>query len=186
MMRNKTVSEIIDKFRGNKKLIVPVMLGFAAVILLLLSELIPDKKDKEITSFAAKEAVTSVSDYAKDIEDRLSVLISRIEGAGTTAVMVTLESGEEQVYAENEKLESDVKKGEEGSENNSRESEYLVIESGDGESGLTVKLIEPKIRGVAVVCEGANSAVVVQSIKDTVTALLDIGSSKVSVAKMTK
>jgi stage III sporulation protein AG len=43
--------------------------------------------------------VTSVTDYAAELETRLTALISRVEGAGKTAVMVTLESGSESVYA---------------------------------------------------------------------------------------
>ena len=41
----------------------------------------------------------SPADYAAQLEQRLTALISRVEGAGKAVVMVTLESGSESVYA---------------------------------------------------------------------------------------
>lgn len=49
-----------------------------------------------------KESVTAAQSqetYAEDIEKRLTEIVSSIDGAGKTRVMVTLESGAEQVYA---------------------------------------------------------------------------------------
>ena len=41
----------------------------------------------------------TAADYATQLESRLTALISRVAGAGKTAVMVTLESGSESIYA---------------------------------------------------------------------------------------
>lgn len=61
-----------------------------------------------------KESVTAAQSqetYAEDIEKRLTEIVSSIDGAGKTRVMVTLESGAEQVYARNEKIKSDTSGG---------------------------------------------------------------------------
>ncbi|MBO5859452.1 MAG: hypothetical protein J6R20_06710 [Clostridia bacterium] len=62
--------------------------------------------------------------------------------------------------------------------------EYVIVDSGDGENGIVVRKTEPKIRGVAVVCQGGGNESVRAQIVETVTALLDISSARVSVVKM--
>ena len=101
--------------------------------------------------------------------------------------MVTLENGTEQVYAQNEKSSSDnTSNTDETQSDFSFEKEYVLIESNSyGEDGLVIKLIQPKIRGVAVVCEGGGSDIIRQEISETVTAVLDISASRVYVTKMT-
>ena len=100
--------------------------------------------------------------------------------------MVTLENGVEQVYASQDKTRSSSSSGETSFEESlDKENQYIIIKSSDdGEKGLIVKIIQPSIRGVAVVCDGADSAVVKQNIVETVTAVLGISSAKVSIAKM--
>ena len=68
----------------------------------------------------------------------------------------------------------------------SRESKdkYVIVDGTGEEKGIVVRVREPEIRGVAVVCEGAGSQTVQQQIVRTVTALLGISSAQVSVAKM--
>lgn len=99
--------------------------------------------------------------------------------------MVTLESGAEQVYARNEKIKSDTSGGTAlEKENFSDEKEYVLIETDGNEGGMIIKLIQPKIRGVAVVCEGGGSDAVRQEITQAITAVLDISASRVYITKM--
>ena len=104
---------------------------------------------------------------------RLEEMISSIQGAGKTKVMVTLDCSDENVYATEEK-----------SGDTSYENSVVIVENQDGESGVLIKVTQPKIRGVAVVCAGGASPTVRQSIIDTVTAVLDISSARVSIATM--
>ena len=66
----------------------------------------------------------------------------------------------------------------------SKEREYIVIDSDNNESGLLLKVMEPEIRGVAIVCEGADSAKVRQEIVSTVSAVLGISTNRISIAKI--
>ncbi len=59
--------------------------------------------------------------------------------------------------------------------------EYIYLDDGK----TLQKIIEPSIRGVAVVCEGADSAVVCAEITDLLTTLLSIPSNKVCITKLT-
>lgn len=171
-------------FTSDKKLAVLCAVGVLGVALLILSEFIPSGEKKA----EKKESVTAAQSqetYAEDIEKRLTEIVSSIDGAGKTRVMVTLESGAEQVYAKNERIKSDTSGGTAlEKENFSDEKEYVLIETDGNEGGMIIKLIQPKIRGVAVVCEGGGSDAVRQEITQAITAVLDISASRVYITKM--
>lgn len=166
----KIAEEFIKFLKRDKKITAIICLGLAGIFLLTMSELVPQKSTKT----EKKETVSDISDsYEADLEKRLTSIVSSINGAGRTQVMVTLASGDENVYAVKEK-----------SSDGSREREYIVIDDGSSESGLLLKVVEPEIRGVAVVCEGADSANVRQEIVSTVSAVLGISSNRISIAKI--
>ena len=66
-----------------------IVLGVAAMVLILLSELLPSKATPEQVPAPAGE-----TEYREQLEIQLQNLIEQIDGAGKTTVMVTLESGE--------------------------------------------------------------------------------------------
>lgn len=71
-----------------------LVLGCIAMALILLSELFPAKAP------AAPQAVSpEEGTYKTQLEQQLTELIEQVQGAGKTTVMLTLESGEETVYA---------------------------------------------------------------------------------------
>ena len=164
-------------FTSDKKLAVLCAVGVLGVVLLIISEFIPTGEKKA----EKKESVTAAQSqetYAEDIEKRLTEIVSSIDGAGKTRVMVTLESGAEQVYARNEKIKSDTSGGTAlEKENFSDEKEYVLIETDGNEGGMIIKLI-------AVVCEGGGSDAVRQEITQAITAVLDISASRVYITKM--
>ncbi len=169
---NKTVQKILEKIKRDKRVAVIVCIGLVGIILLTLSELMPQKSD--VKQSEKSENTTDIRDsYEEDIEKRLTSIVSSINGAGRTEVMVTLASGDENVYAVKEK-----------SSDGSKEREYIVIDSDKNESGLLLKVIEPEIRGVAIVCEGADSAKVRQEIISSVSAVLGISTNRISIAKI--
>ncbi|MBQ7046832.1 MAG: hypothetical protein IJN85_03720 [Oscillospiraceae bacterium] len=181
-----SLSKIVERLKRDKKLLIICFIGIIGIILLLLSEIVPSIDEGEGTHEIEAKTQSELS-YAEDIESRLTQIISSIDGAGDTKVMVTLENGTEQVYAQNEKSSSDnTSNTDETQSDFSFEKEYVLIESNsNGEDGLVIKLIQPKIRGVAVVCEGGGSDIIRQEISETVTAVLDISASRVYVTKMT-
>lgn len=121
-------------------------------------------------------------EYVADLEKRLTAMISAIDGAGETKVMITLESGSEEVYLHDYDYGENIDPS--GKNSLERKDEYVIVDSGSGEKGIVIRVKEPEIRGVAVVCKGADSETVRSRIVETVTALLDISSARVSVAKM--
>ena len=141
-----------------------VCMGLAGLLLLAVSSWLP--ADSSTQSAAMTD---STADYAAELETRLTALISRVEGAGKTAVMVTLESGSESIYATD--TDSD------GS------STHVLLGSG-GADGLVETVETPRVLGVAVVCEGGGSAAVQSRVTALVQALTGIGTNHITVAKM--
>ena len=96
--------------------------------------------------------------------------------------MVTLESGSEDIYLHDFDYGENISPS--GKSSIERKDEYVIVDGSAGEGGIIVRVAEPKVRGVAVVCEGGGSELVRQQVTQAVTALLDISSARVSVAKM--
>ncbi len=185
-MKNKpeNIQKIINKISEKTKLspgVLPVVALFVAgAVMLMLSELSDKEKDVPV------QAVTTVYEdsyeYERKLEERLISIVSAIDGAGETRVMVTLESSSEDVYLNNsdygENIESD------GENSFEKKDDYIIVDNSSGQGGIVVRRTEPRVRGVAVVCSGAGSETVKAQIVEAVTALLDISSARVSVAKM--
>lgn len=176
----ETVNKICLKTRLSKKILLIILLFFVGVVLLIFSEL-PSREEAEEQTVQTTAGYTA-DEYALMLEERLSSIISAIDGVGAVRVMVTVESTGEEVYLNNfdygEDAESD------GANSFEQKNEYVIVNNGDTQGGIVVKVRQPEIRGVAVVCQGASSEKVRAEIIHTVTALLDVSSARVSVSEM--
>jgi stage III sporulation protein AG len=160
-----------QKGRGNQ---VILWLGIGGMLLVLLSELLPAENAAGAAAPAQSAAADTgdASAYAAQLESRLETLIGHLDGAGQTIVMVTLETGEQNVYA------VDTREGD-------AESEQTHVLLGD-DSALTETVRAPEICGVAVVCEGGDQVHVVSEITQMLASLLDLSTSRIHVAKMNR
>lgn len=173
------INRISEKTKLSPGMLLAVfMLAAGAAVLLFGS----NGAEKELSSETTTSAKTDAADYTRDLEERLVSIISAIEGAGATRVMVTLESSGEEIYLSNSDYGEDIDTS--GKNSFERKDEYVIVDGSSGQEGIVVRTAEPKVRGVAVVCQGAGSDSVRARIVETVTALLDISSARVSVAKM--
>lgn len=143
-----------------------VLMGLAGLVLLAFSAWLPADDAAQPAPIAAQE---TAADYAAQLESRLTALIRRVDGAGDTAVMVTLESGSESVYA----TDTDRDGG----------STHVLLGSG-GADGLVETVQTPRVLGVAVVCEGGGTAAVQNRVTALVEALTGVGANHITVAKM--
>lgn len=176
----KIIEKITAKTRLNKKMLLSALLLLAGIAALTMSEISTENKAASVQTTAT--SVSDTSEYAANLETRLTSIISCIDGAGNTKVMVTLESGSEEVYLHDYNYGENADSS--GKNSFERKDEYVIVDGESGEQGIVVRIAEPRVRGVAVVCEGGGSEVVREQIVNAVTALLDISSAKVSVAKM--
>lgn len=175
------INKIAAKTGLNKKLMVVLLLFFSGLCALIVSEVKTDNADSDVETAATSFADKS-DEYVSALEERLVSIISAIDGAGTVRVMVTLESSSEEVYLYDSDYGEDIQPGSRNSFEQNRE--YVIIGDGKDEKGVVVKVVEPEIRGVAVVCDGGGVSSIKEQIIAAVTALLDISSARVSVAKM--
>lgn len=143
-----------------------VVLGAAAMLLILYSELLPSAAPQTVAS-SGESTVRQESLYREELEAQLKTLIEQIDGAGKTTVMVTLESGEEAVYA------TDTQSGQ-----TQNQETHVLLEDG---SALTEMVYLPKVCGVAVVCEGGGDVRVAARITELVRALLDLSANRICV-----
>lgn len=150
------------KLKQNRAALAAVI-GVLAMALILLSELFPQKSEVPAASGSDQNAAA----YQAQLEQRLEKLISQMDGAGKTAVMVTLETGEESIYA------VDTQSGEMQSQNT-----HVLLNDG---SALTETIYQPQIRGVAVLCDGGGDIHVAARITEMVGALLDLPSNRICV-----
>jgi stage III sporulation protein AG len=139
------------------------------MLLILLSELLPQSDAKSDESSAAVSGIVTAEEYQTQLENRLCELIGQMEGAGHVAVMVTLENGEETLYA------LDTQSGQTQSQQT-----HVLLEDG---SALTQTVYLPQVRGVAVVCDGGGDIHVAVRITEMLSALLDVPTNRICVEK---
>lgn len=82
-----------------------VAVGLLGLVLLGVSSWLPAKSKPETTAPMPQSMITS--DYEAHLEARLQTLISNLAGAGETRVMVTLQCGEESIYAADTETSAD-------------------------------------------------------------------------------
>lgn len=173
---NLKLDRILRIFKSDKKTIVVAIVGVVLILIIMLSELIPVSDNKDEVKNKNEEI-----DYCTTLENKVEEIISLIDGAGRTKVMITLSETTEYIYAKNE---SNQNKSSENSLNTDTENDYVIIEQNNEDSGLLVKTIEPKIRGVAIVCEGGDNPTVQQNIYSTVSAVLNVSTARISISKL--
>ena len=158
---------------GDKRIRVFVLLGLVCILLILLSELLPQGTSvrKQV-----KNEDTLYADYIATLEQRTENLISSIQGAGRCKVMITLRDTPESVYAQNAQENG-------GNGSFSENYEYVLYDGQDGETPVLIKQYYPAVQGVAVVCDGADSTVVRENIINSIASLYNLSVSKISVSK---
>ena len=162
----------LQKLKNDKTALFTVIIGLIGMLLVVLSEL--PLFSAEAESKKDIEGLYSCAELEKETEK----LLSQIKGAGRVSVMLTFESDEEMIYAK------DTEEKTKGDGDEQSKADHIIVDSSDGETGLVVKVIYPKVRGVAVVCTGGDDPLVRSEVSAVVSALFDIGSNRISIARM--
>lgn len=160
------VTEFIKKYRY-----VAIVL-LAGLFLMLLPE--GDTTQEEILQPQAE----TVPDSPVSLQDSLSEILSKIEGAGKVQVLLSQAAGEQTIYQTDEDLSS----GETGSD--IRRETVIISGSDRAESGLVQQVNPPVYLGAIVLCQGADSAAVRLAIVEAVANATGLTTDKISVLKM--
>ena len=142
---------------------------------------VSDGMDGYTIKESEKEDDNIDNDYCLQLEKKMEDFIENIDGAGKTRVIITLSETTEYIYAKDGK---EVRKNNEKNDDETLENEYVIIENNNINSGLLIKTIEPKIRGIAISCEGGDNIKVQQQIYSAVSAVLNINTSRISISKL--
>lgn len=163
-------SEFVNSENKNK---IIIAVGIIGILLILLSEVnfgtAQDKRDNDSDADYAS--------YVNSLNDELTELLSSIDGVGECRVMITLRNTSESVYAKNSDSSSS-----DNSKSNS--DEYVIYDSENGDSPILLKENFPDIEGVAIVCSGGDNVAVKEKVIKCVSALFNISTNRISVAKL--
>ena len=118
------------------------------------------------------------SEIRGTLSEELREILKRIDGAGDVQVMLTVKSGEEVIYYENEDITTS------GDSNTVQKSVVTVTDADKNQEGLIIRIDPAKYLGAIVVCQGADSASVRYSIMDAVSKVTGLSSDRISILKM--
>lgn len=164
---------LIQKGDGKKVKIICAV-GLVGIILIAMSSLFQTDKSK---SNVEDDTAVDYSSYSKETEQKLTDIVSSISGVGECKVMITFETGSENVYATDSETKSDDNSADD-------KSEYVLYNSSNGEKALLIKEKYPAVGGVSIVCDGGDDETVREAIINTVTSLFNISTNRVSVSKI--
>lgn len=155
-----TAAEFLKKHRL-------LLLMIAAGILLLT---LPTQEEPLDTN----PVQTTVIEEPLSLEERLSNLLSKMDGAGRTAVLLTQARGEQLLYQTDES----------SSGTDLRTETVLVTKADREETGLLRQRLPPVWQGAVVLCQGADRPEVRLRIVEAVMSATGLTSDKITVLKM--
>lgn len=163
-MKNK-FNSVCDKIKAGKI----SKIAIAAIILILVLCLFVYKAQ----TVRRDDQPTEISEYTEMLENRLESVLSSVTGAGRVKTMITLESGPETVIA--------MKKTSSVTEGKTLTEETPVLVNG---KTVVLKELYPKIAGVLIVCEGADSISVKARLLTATEALLKVDIKQIEILTM--
>lgn len=147
-----------------------------------------DEAEETISKDSPSELI--VTELEESYEKDLQKMLNNIQGVSEVEVMVNLDSTNIKVYETNlikgQQItnESDTNGGVRKVEDQTEETQVVLVRQGDQEVPLLVQTEKPKVRGVFVVAKGVDHSEVKMWVIEAVSRVLDVPSHKVSVMPM--
>ena len=165
--------------KKNIKIILLVIVGLISVILLFGFG--SGKSKSTSSNVVTTSSYISTMDYCKIIENKLIDVLSKVDGAGTVSVMVTVDGSPELIYANEQDKTSSTNSS--GSTTSSTYSSPIIIDANGSSSALVMTEVLPAVKGVIVVSSGAGKVETRLNLLKAVSTLLDISTEQVTVLK---
>lgn len=172
------LNRLTAKMKQNKKLEIGIYVGIGLLIVILY--LTGMKPSQTNTQQAQQPAAQPLE--ARDDEARLKNALSQIKGAGKVEVMLTYENGRELVPALSTDTQSSSQAGDQVS--NSEATRPVTLSKSGEEEPIVLKEVEPKIRGVIVIAQGADDIKVRMDLARAVSKVLDVTMDRIEVFTM--
>lgn len=143
---------------------------YSAILLIVLIGIflmvLPSKQESPSESQATIPETPS-------LQESLSAILSKMEGAGKVEVLLTQAEGEKICYQMDE----------DRSENNLRKDTVLMTNGSREEEGLIQQILPPTYQGAIVLCQGADNAKIRLSITEAVMRVTGLTSDRITVLK---
>lgn len=182
---NQSVSSITgklqNKFGLSKKAFIICIIGVLGLMLIVFSEFIPKgKSDKSHDDSSSVLDAAYSNTFKSDIEKELKEIISKIDGVGEVSLMLTLDGTTEYVYAEDVDTQTDENST---GKSDKYKNEVIIVDSDGNETALVKKIIEPKVKGVVIVCTGGGNIEIKERVIKAVSSALNISTNNICVEK---
>lgn len=144
-----------------------------------------DQAEETVSKDATTELI--VTELEESYEKDLQKMLNNIQGVSEAEVMVNLDSTNVKVYETNlikgqqVTNESDNNGGIRKVEDQTEETQVVLVRQGDQEVPLLVQTEKPRVRGVFVVAKGVDHSTVKMWVIEAVARVLDVPTHKVSV-----
>jgi stage III sporulation protein AG len=191
----KWLSEMVQGNSGaveRKKLIEKLLvIGGIGFVLLLISHFVPasNKPNHEaITNVHAPvSSQTDSSEQTTKLEVRLKTMLEQLPGIGIVDVMIVMDTSSQLVIQQD--TENNLQQTNEQDQNGAtrqiqeqtKHVQTIMQQTSDGQKPFILETIAPKIRGVLIVADGAEHAVLKQMIVDAVRKSIHVRLSAISV-----
>ena len=164
--------------RQENRLKLILLLGVTGIAMILLSGMLPEKQSsaQHAEPPPADAAGTDPDAYRVQLEERLTALLSQMDGVGAAAVMITVSGSAEQVYAS----EISDSRNERGSQ---KSVSPVLVRSNGSESALVTETRAPAVSGAVILCSGGGHAAVQEHVTKAAAALLGIPANRIYVGK---
>ena len=132
-------------------------LAAIGLILVFVSTRVGDSKKNS-------EEYTDVGFYTEYLERRIVEICTSISGVSEAQVFLTLDCSSEYIYKDG------------------GAADLLILKDSNGGDAVKLCEIYPRVRGIAVVCTGGDTATVKETITELLSAALGLPSNKIKVA----
>ena len=197
-LKDKLKKENLQKLNLSKKTTANLIIVFCVgLALILIADFYKDIRtgrnaEESIYNEGTQTEIGTIKDTAPDyvsgLENDLSSILSKIQGAGRVSVMITLNGGTEIIPAKDESISDKVTNEKDTSggtriinEKATDDKVVFTAAQGGNSKPLIIKEINPEIKGVIVVAEGAEDSKVKLKISQAVQTVLDIPAYRVTV-----
>ena len=121
---------------------------------------------------------SAVEEKMQSVEDRLTEILTQIDGVGKVSVMLTVARGEEIIYQTDEQLTT--------GENSIKEDidTVTVTDADRNQNGLVRQTNPPVYQGAIIICQGADDPVVRYAVTEAVARITGLKTNCISVLKM--
>lgn len=177
------MNKIKEIFKNKKIENLVFFLIISVITLVIINNILKeDKKDIEEEDLDAELASSVVLE--NDLEQKISNILSKMEGIGKVSVLITYSESNEVLPMYDEKNSKSITKENDSSGEirtvENEESEKSII-TGSDSNPVVKKTINPKIEGAVIVAEGASNPNVEANIISAVEAITGLATHKIGV-----